>query len=164
MGLLDFTPEQADSLLNFGTGLLAAGGPSRTPVSFGQAFAGGIGNMQQQEQVNLRQQALRQQMEQEQYQTQMMREKAEQERQDRESAVRRQEAVSRALSTMPPEVQNAVQAGVPYSEIWKNQNTAFNLGTGEKRFVGNRVVAEGGPKVPEGMEIGPDGNLRWNEK
>ena len=50
MGLLDFTPEQADSLLNFGTGLLAAGGPSRTPVSFGQAFAGGIGNMQQQEQ------------------------------------------------------------------------------------------------------------------
>ena len=161
MGLLDFTPEQADSLLNFGTGLLAAGGPSRTPVSFGQAFAGGIGNMQQQEQVNLRQQALRQQMEQEQYQTQMMREKFEQERQDREAAVRRQEAVSRALSTMPPEVQNAVQAGVPYSEIWKNQNTAFNLGTGEKRFVGNRVVAEGGPKVPEGMEVGPDGNLRF---
>ena len=79
MGLLDFTPEQADSLLNFGTGLLAAGGPSRTPVSFGQAFAGGIGNMQQQEQVNLRQQALKQEMVHRNFQMQTQKEEMERE-------------------------------------------------------------------------------------
>lgn len=47
MGLLDMTPDQSDQLLNFGKGLLAASGPSRMPVSMGQAMANGIDSMQQ---------------------------------------------------------------------------------------------------------------------
>lgn len=53
MGLLDFTPSQSDSLLDFGAGLLSASGPSRMPVSFGQAFGAGMQGMRQGDQQRL---------------------------------------------------------------------------------------------------------------
>ena len=46
MGILNFTPDQGNSLLNFGTGLLSASGPAPMPTSFGQALAAGVQNMQ----------------------------------------------------------------------------------------------------------------------
>ena len=124
MGLLDFTPEQADSLLNFGTGLLAAGGPSRTPVSFGQAFAGGIGNMQQQEQVNLRQQALKQEMDHRNFQMQTQKEEMEREKLRREQRLR---VMAEILPTLPQSLQTAYQMGVPPEKIfeaWQGQKDA----------------------------------------
>lgn len=45
MGLLD--NNSGEDLLNLGMGLLAAGGPSRMPVSLGQALASGYGLLQQ---------------------------------------------------------------------------------------------------------------------
>lgn len=46
MGLLDITPSQGDGLLDLGMGLLSASGPSRQPISLGQALAAGYQNMQ----------------------------------------------------------------------------------------------------------------------
>lgn len=116
MGLLDFTPDQAESLLNFGKGLLAAGGPSRTPVSFGQAFANGIDSMQAGDQFALRQKALKQQMEQEQYQTEQMRLAAE--RQKRVQALAAKygnQAISALSNGQGPTVENAaaMTSGAP---------------------------------------------------
>lgn len=42
MGLLDLTPEQSAYIGDVGMGLLSASGPSRMPVSLGQALAGGM--------------------------------------------------------------------------------------------------------------------------
>lgn len=50
MGLLDMTPDQADAMMGLGMGLLSASGPSRAPVGFGQALAGGMQGFQQAQQ------------------------------------------------------------------------------------------------------------------
>lgn len=49
-GLLDFNDPQSAGLLAFAANMFNAGGPSRTPVSFGQAVASGLGGMQQAQQ------------------------------------------------------------------------------------------------------------------
>ena len=59
MGLLD----NGDDLLSLGMGLLAAGGPSRTPVNFGQALAAGYGQMQQGKQQRMLDEQRQMQME-----------------------------------------------------------------------------------------------------
>lgn len=71
-------------------------------------------------------------------------------------------AQAAALAQQSPDVQAAVAAGVPFSEVWKNKNQAYNLGAGEKRMVGGQVVAEGAPKLPEWAIPGPDGNMQIN--
>lgn len=58
---------------------------------------------------------------------------------------------------LPDEVRSGL---VPYQEYWKNKNQAFNLAPGEVRMAGENVIAKGSPKVPDGFEIGPDGQMR----
>jgi len=72
---------------------------------------------------------------------------------------RQQQAMQAALANEPEDVRQAVQAGVPFQEIWKQRNESYNLSPGEKRFSGGQVVADGGPKIPEGFIVGPDGQL-----
>ena len=51
-----------------------------------------------------------------------------------------------AIARLPQDQQQAILAGVPYTDIWKNQNTAYNLGQGERRYQGNTLVAQGEEK------------------
>lgn len=89
MGLLDLTPDQADDLMNLGMGLLAAGGPSDRPVSFGQALASGYGQMLAGERNRLEGAATRQGMD--------MRRQAMGMQQMQLDAIRRQMATKEAL-------------------------------------------------------------------
>lgn len=51
MGLLDISADQGENLMSMGLGLLSASGPSRQPVSLGQALAAGYQQMQQNQQL-----------------------------------------------------------------------------------------------------------------
>lgn len=63
--LMNLSPEQSNALINFGGGLLQAGGPSTKPIGFGQAFGGALQQAQaamaEAEQRKLQQQAAQQQ-------------------------------------------------------------------------------------------------------
>ena len=109
MGLLDLTTEQSDSFLDFGTGLLSAGGPSRMPVSLGQAFAGGVQSMRQGDQQRLQNRMLNAQigMMPGQLQMQQMQIDAAKITDDRKKAF------ERMLPSMPEEVQQAYMMAGP---------------------------------------------------
>lgn len=140
-GLLDMVndPRQA-FLTNLGMGLLSAGGPSARPVSLGQAFGAAMpGALQGAQQAQT-------------YQAQV------------EEARRKQEAEQRrmqALSTMPPEFQQAVAIGAPVADVWKQFNpeakfeSYFDPTSGQERkgFIkpGAAPVPVGGAKA-ESME------------
>lgn len=152
-----FGPSEADRQRALNMGLLSAGlgvlGTNRgygrgqaLSNAIGQGGMAGLGTYQQQ--LN---DAERDQMRQFQA-AQMM--------QGIFSQQKQKQAQAAALAQQPADVQAAVAAGVPYADVWKNQNQAYNLGVGEKRMVGDRLVAEGAPKVPEGFEIGQDGQMR----
>lgn len=149
-GLLDMVndPRQA-FLTNLGMGLLSAGGPSARPVSLGQAFGAAMpGALQGAQQAQS-------------YQAQV------------EEARRKQEAEQRrmqALSTMPPEFQQAVAIGAPVADVWKQFNpeakfeSYFDPTSGQERkgFIkpGAEPMPVGGAKgesLPPGMRMGVSG-------
>jgi hypothetical protein len=72
----------------------------------------------------------------------------------------RQQKLQQALQSTPG-LPDEVKSGlVPYHEYWKNKNQAYNLAPGEVRMAGNVELAKGAPKLPEGFQLGPDGQLQ----
>lgn len=151
MGLLDnFDAEKlmTNPLLNVGLGIMANSygprGQNPLGAALGRGAMMGMQTTQEARQSQLVEQMRKMQMDQ------------------MQEAAKQKQAQQLALQSAPDDVRQAVAMGVPYSEIWKNQNQAYNLGQGEKRFVGNKVVAEGAPKTPEWATIGPDGQMQVN--
>lgn len=111
-GLLDFNDPTQAGLLAFAANMFNAGGPSRTPVGFGQAVASGLGGMQQaQQQAEL---LARQKQEQE-MQMKMQQMKVQQ----FEQAMRDQEAAKQQAAMLPQIVakfgddyQGMIRAGI----------------------------------------------------
>jgi len=100
MGLLDLdTPGMGMAM-----GLLNASGPSRMPVSMGQALGQGMQGMREAQQVGYQNQQRQMQMD------------------EYKRKIAQQEAMQKALATAPAEVQQAVAMGVPMEKIWERMN------------------------------------------
>lgn len=55
------------------------------------------------------------------------------------------------------DLQNAMATVAAKRQAQAKLMEPFNLNPGEKRFIGNQEIASGGEKLPEGMQMGPDG-------
>ena len=122
MGLLDLTPDQANSLLDFGNGLLSASGPSRMPVSLGQGFGQGMQAMRLGDQQRIQNQMQQAQM-------QLMPGQIEMQKMQLDAAKgsdARKKAFEQMLPTMPPEVQQAyMMAGSEKAfDMWRGSKMA----------------------------------------
>lgn len=120
MGLLDLTPDQANSLIDFGNGLLSASGPSRMPVSLGQGFGQGMQAMRLGDQQRIQNQMQQAQM-------QLMPGQIEMQKMQLDAAKgsdARKKAFEQMLPTMPPEVQQAY--------MMAGQEKAFDMWRGSK--------------------------------
>ena len=122
MGLLDLTPDQANSLIDFGNGLLSASGPSRMPVSLGQGFGQGMQAMRLGDQQRIQNQMQQAQM-------QMIPGQIEMQKMQLDAAKgsdARKKAFEQMLPTMPPEVQQAyMMAGSEKAfDMWRGSKMA----------------------------------------
>ena len=148
MGLLD----NGDDLLSLGMGLLAAGGPSRTPVNFGQALAAGYGQMQQGKQQRMLDEQRQMQMEE-------YRRKVEQEKVQQAAIANLQGSIPDALKpyaqAFPQEVSKLM-----LNQAFKGEED-YTLTPGAARFRGGRQLAAVPieRKAPEGMAYDTDGKL-----
>lgn len=76
--------------------------------------------------------------------------------------MQQRKAQQAAIAGLPQEDQQAIAAGVPYKDIYTERNKPYTLSQGDKRFgPGGTMIAEVAPKLPDGMEVGPDGSLRF---
>lgn len=137
-----------DSLMNAGFAMLASNGLGATRnQSLGRALgAGGLAGVNTYN--NSLEDAQRQQFGQMQMAGQM--EKLIQQR-------KKQEQLAQFANSLSPE--EKMQFGVDPEGFLKRKYESYNLGAGEKRFSGGKEVASGGPKLPEGFTIGPDGKM-----
>lgn len=163
MGLLD------SPMMQMGMGLLAASGPSRTPVSLGQALASAYGQTQEaQQQHSARQQ--RDQIFDMQKQKYMMELAQQQKAQAEQEAAKQglQQYIQSLPDTDPKKGQivQALQMGVPMKEVWDKLNPKiepYTLGPGQQRRGPNNEVLASVPVTPDVKNgyLVPDGAGGW---
>jgi hypothetical protein len=169
MGLLDelYNDPNSMGLLSAGMGMMDAGGPSRMPVSLGQALnqgmRQGMGAYQNAQHNNME----RQRFNSHQQITDMQINAAKKSIADQEAA---KANLARYLGEMPDgeqkqQIVSAVQMGVPLSKVWEQLNKPkedFTLSPGATRYGPNGAPIVSAPqerKAPEGMQYGADGSL-----
>lgn len=163
MGLLDAmdSPDMAMAM-----GLLGAGGYSRMPVSTGQGIAQGYGAYQQAKQQQQAQQQSKEMFDIQKQQHQMQLSQAQRSQAEQAAA---KANLTQYVAQMPDgpqkqQIVQAVQMGVPMTEVWKNLNPkqeAYTLGPGqERRGADNNVLASVPVKpdpLPWYVQKGPNG-------
>lgn len=153
--MLDFNDPNSALLLGIGSGLLSAGGPSRTPVNLGQAFGQAMPQAMQMSQManeNQRQTQLTQM-------AMLDRVKKMQEAQRRQSAM---EQYGKGISD-PQQLARFNIAPEDYLKAQDEANKPQVVGEGASIYQGGKSVftAPKERKLPEGMEMGPDGVPRF---
>lgn len=169
MGLLD--TQQSNGLMDFGMGLLSAGGPSRMPVGFGQAMGQGMNQMQvgnQQRQATQMQDMQMQNQGMQLQQHQMQLEQAKKSIADNEMAKVKLTKYVQSLPDTDPNKAHIIQGltlGVSAKDMYDKINPkqeAFTLPPGGVRFGADNKPIASVPlerKAPEGMNYGVNGTL-----
>lgn len=136
MGLLDIAN---DPMMGLATGLLSAGGPSRMPVSLGQALGAGVQGIQEFQQNGLVNQMRQAQM----------------------GEMQRKQAALKQLREQIPEPMRPMFDMNPEGFLAQlnKEEEAYTLTPGAVRYKGERKIAEAPVerKAPEGMQWGVNG-------
>ena len=147
MGLLD-NPQDA-ALMQLGLGLLSAGGPSRSPVSLGQAIgSAGQGAMEEYR----RTQALQQQMAQRKMQEQMQQMQLSQHQMTLDESTRRNAALKLFRDQLPAELQGRFDVDPQgFLKAMSKDQEEYTLTPGAARFKGDKQIAA----VPSAEKAAP---------
>ncbi len=137
MGLLD-NPQDA-AMLQLGLGLLSAGGPSRSPVSLGQAIgSAGQGAMEEYR----RTQQMQQQMAQRKMQEQMQQVQLSQHQMTLDESTRRNAALKQFRDQLPAELQGRFDVDPQgFLKAMSKDQEEYTLTPGAARFKGDKQIA-----------------------